>query len=527
MSFEGPYARTPIQEVIPDSVKLKSLSRSSVITGRRRIRVVPQTGSTYLPAGQTQCNIMLQDSAGLLDLQSCVLSYKLQTSTDGQAAGNMATKIAIPDDFAWSVIQRLQVSLNSLLVDDVDYCGRRATMEVYASASRAWYSSVGSFMGAWKFVEGRPALSVADGTVVPAVGAGSTVTPTLTVAANNAVTGAAAGVVGITAVPVGASIPKNDVESKITWANLWFKNLYRTGAPAWAARSEGVVFAIPLSMLSHFFRMEQYFPLRNAGQLMIQLLFAQPKQCLYNGGSTAAADVPNYKVTDLVMECDVLTCHPEYTALLDGICARGESEGLALSYDSHLVSQQNPGTGSSVTIISSKASQNVRSLHFTCQPSSTLGNTGFFQNSTFNCNDITQFQLRVGSLYYPAFPSQGLARNFMELASSFNSPSPSVGQVSLIDYDSYRGSTTYANNAWTEENPMLYPHASCYIGGYCFDNLKNSEVLSHDGINTLSQSGAQIALDIRIPAGDVGTVTTYIRFSRTLIFADSGVKVNG
>lgn len=515
MSFAGPYARTTVEEVIPDSVKLKGLSKSSIITGRRRIRVVPQTGSSYSPMSQTLCNIMLQDSAGLLDLQSCVLSFRLQTESPG---ANTVANIAIPDDFAWSVIQRLQISLNSVLMDDVDFCGRRATMEVYASASRAWYSSVGSFMGAWKFVEGRPALSTADGSITRTM-TGSGASETLTVAAGGAVTGSAAGAIVLNPSNIGASIPKNDVASKIPWANLWFKN-FRYADANWVVEPQGVVFAIPMSMLSHFFRMDQYFPLRNAGQLMIQLLFAQPTQCMYNAGGAAAS----YHVSDLVMECDVLTCHPEYTALMDGICARGEKDGLALAFDAHLVSQQNPGAGTSVTVISSKASQNVRAAHFTCQPTTSLGNTAYFQNSTFNANNLTQYQYRVGSLYYPAFPSQGLARNFFELASSFNSPSPSVGQVSLIDYDQYRGTTTVQGN---EANPSLFPHASCYIAGFSFDNLKHSEVMDHDGVNTLSQSGAQIALDIRLPAGDVGVVTSYIRFTRTLLFADSGVKVEG
>jgi hypothetical protein len=66
---------------------------------------------------------------------------------------------------------------------------------------------------------------------------------------------------------------------------MWYKNVValsngaappvfsfvnNTGNPG------GQVFSIPLAMLSHFFRSEQYFPLRNAGQLLIQILFDQP-----------------------------------------------------------------------------------------------------------------------------------------------------------------------------------------------------------------------------------------------------------
>jgi len=529
--FAAPYQRAPVSEIIPESMKLKGLSKSSILTGRRRMRIVPQTGNVYGPGAvgaQTQCNILIQDSAGLLDLQSCVLSYRLQSESSGASPDNNPAQTAIPDDFAWSVIQRLQVSLNSVLLDDIDYCGRRATVEVYGSASRSWYSSVGTLFGAWKFVEGRPLVSSTDGSLVRSAAAGATLAPALTVGAapGYAVTGAAAGVVAIANGPASGApitIPKNDVSDKLNWATIWFKNLRYANA-AWSKQAEGIVFAIPMSMLSHFFRQEQYFPLRNAGQLMVQLTFAAASSCMYKG--VAANPDATYKVTDLIMECDVITAHPEYTALLDEICARPEKEGFALAFDAHLVSQSTPGGvgggGTSVTVIASKATPNLRSLHFTMQPSATINSQLWLQNSTFNCNDINQWQMRLGSLYCPAMPSQGLARNFMELASSYNAPAPSVGQASVIDYDNYMGSTDAVG---ASSLSYLYPFSSCYIAGYCFDTMKHGEVLTHDGISTLSQSGSQIAVDIRLNSGDVGAVTTYIRFTRVILFADSGVKV--
>lgn len=520
-----PFERTPFSEVIPESVNLKGLTKSSILTGRRRVRVIPQTGTSYGPDGNKpmQCNILLQDSAGLLDLQSCVLSFRLRTST----ANNIdPEQIGIPDDFAWSVLQRLQLSLNSVLIDDVDYCGRRATMEAYSTGSRSWYSSIGSIMGAWKFVEGRPNITAAAA-AAPAIklvaGVGAPLNPVLSVAA---AAGPVVGASGTNSVVVtgdtAAAIPKNDVVSKFLWANIWFKNLSYGGAPAAWSAGEGQLFAIPLSCLSHFFKQTQYFPLRNAGQLYIQLLFAQANQCIYGVATSAAT----YSVTDLVMECDIVTAHPEFTALLDEICARPEKEGLAMAYDSHLVSQQTPGAGGRVTVIASKASQNLRSLHFTMMPANAIGVQTYFQNSTFNSNDITQFQMRVGSQYYPAFPSQGLSRNYMELLNSFNSPSRAVGQDCLIDYDQYRGTCSAAG---VDANPLLYSHAASWVSGICFDNLKHAEVLTHDGINTLSQSGSQIAVDVAIrdAAGNVGAVTTYIRFTRVILFAESGVQVLG
>jgi hypothetical protein len=108
----SPYERVPIAEVIPDSMKLRGLAKASVLTGHRRVRVIPQTGQAYKPSGgQSLANILVQDSAGLLDLQSVVLSFRLLTSSANGSLDPAVT--AVPDDFAWSIIRRLQVSLNS------------------------------------------------------------------------------------------------------------------------------------------------------------------------------------------------------------------------------------------------------------------------------------------------------------------------------------------------------------------------------------------------------------------------------
>jgi hypothetical protein len=119
-----------------------------------------------------------------------------------------------------------------------------------------------------------------------------------------------------------------------------------TGAQAlWIAKSDtkGPKFSVPMGLLSHLFRQEQLFPLRNAGQLIIQIQFADALECCYAGwlypqSMTAAnpgvdstvkdltafqnigAVQIGYQVTNLELECDIVTAIPEYTAILDAIC---------------------------------------------------------------------------------------------------------------------------------------------------------------------------------------------------------------
>jgi hypothetical protein len=914
-TFQAPFQRDAISEVVPRALELSSLSKSSLLTGRRRIRVIPQTGQTYgastgASVGMskpTLANILLQDSAGLLDMQSVVLSMnvKVQAKTQGiannaiaktsaayvgqnvnpyaaslgascgliDASSNTALSAAdsaapvadsiqtfdvidlvdddplvtaVLDDFVWSVFRRIQISLNSQLVDDLDYCGRRTTTEVYQSASPAWYDTIGTVMGAWKLTQGEyiqplivaPASSALGGgkklvgsfpvksrvqahqwaayshqlaiassapstpmvnpTINSAGGAfnilttpvanngnfritlpaaftgtgyigpwqvvvqtgdpaadlsgmvqylgevagvqqwagqfevnqgptaggvlrvravneliGVGVFPTNTLIFENLGTG---GPVSVTSVllfgsadplvvptiamgtaqvaasqaaalpntqtwldggvgalaklgrswttpgpyrnaPVSvrpmcaapdytATVSRTDVLSKLYSTSAFMKDVFfQRGQPTvvpgacsnppllaaglldavylndnsgstpnafWSSKttpSDGPKFSVPLGLLSHLFRQEQLFPLRNAGQLIIQIQFADALECCYAGYLYPIAHAPNgtavqdlstfkapgtvaigYEVSNLELECDIVTAIPEYTAILDAICSRPADKGLAIAFDSHLtslqqVSTQNvpkygtaSGSGQSqtFTLIASKGSENVRSFTWTFSPSAGLRSPYYMQNSTFPAYNINQWQLRVGSVYYPAFPSKGLSKNYMEMLSAINAPMPSIGQATLINYNMYRSSTPsyefYApqtNNVIDSANcanitpgsgalsvieswrydpkagvfgqirsatsdagillqdPSTSYMSDAYIGSYCFDNLKHAEALSHDGIDTRAIAGGMIQLDFTCEPLENFAVIFHIRFTRTIVLAENGVSIVG
>jgi hypothetical protein len=771
-TYQAPFQRDAISEVVPRSLELSSLSKSSLLTGRRRIRVIPQTGQTYgsasgqsgmIGSGQpTLANILLQDSAGLLDMQSVVLSMNVQCQTvsipdanngiKAAVAGTVLTASANPyiaalgasgradatsaattlpsgpgapnavtfnylnlandndplvtatlDDFAWSVFRRIQISLNSQLVDDLDYCGRRATTEVYMSASPSWYDTIGTIMGSWKYVTQEqtvPLIVTPTNQADTANGPGGVAISTFPIKSRvrslywtaytpaAAVTGggpgpaqdviptAGSGIGDATGLQLGqvggnksgqdfawavnpvalapqasAAVARQDVLSKLYSTSIYMKNVFFTSqtpaapgnqkkiatlddnpdlsnpnlnvnvlasggavtaGPTWSVRpTPGVKFSIPLGMLSHLFRQEQLFPLRNAGQLILQVQFADAQECCYagwlaplsraaagaagltdRGGFTTPGNVGvSYLVQNLELECDIVTAIPEYTAILDSICSRPADKGLAIAFDSHLTSLQQvsglsdssygkPLGGSSATqsytLIASKGSENVRSFHWTFSPGQGLRSPFYLANSTFPCYNISQWQIRVGSVYYPAFPSKGLSKNYMEMLSSMNAPMASIGQASIINYNMYKSSTP--SQTWYLQSPSLPapaagaglgigfsvastaletyrydpragvfadistadpvtntlvidPTASfmsdAYIGGYCFDNLKHAEPLSHDGLDTRAIAGGMIQLDFTCQPLEAFCVVFHIRFTRTIVLAENGVSIVG
>lgn len=134
----------PIEEVVPDSAAVKGVSRSSLLTGRRRIRIQPQTGTSA--SANSIIQFVLADSSSLVDLNSAVLQYTITTTGTGD--------VSLDDGPAWC--RRATVALNGTNIDDTDIANRWANAQVYAGADRSTYNGPLSFAGFWAQNNGMP-----------------------------------------------------------------------------------------------------------------------------------------------------------------------------------------------------------------------------------------------------------------------------------------------------------------------------------------------------------------------------------
>ena len=151
-AINGNFMGLPIEEMVPDSAMVKGVSRSSLLTGRRRVRLQPQTGISVSPNNIVQ--FVLADSSSLLDLNSITISATVTTTGTGDTA--------MDDGPAW--IRRATVSLNGTNIDDTDLANRYANANVYAGADAAWYRGAGSFANYWA---SNPQLNTAGSTYPP------------------------------------------------------------------------------------------------------------------------------------------------------------------------------------------------------------------------------------------------------------------------------------------------------------------------------------------------------------------------
>jgi len=207
----------PVEEVVPDAAMVKGVSRSSLLTGRRRIRLQPQTGTA---AGENSIiQFVLADSSSLLDLNSAVLSC---TATVTAGTGDTT----FDDGMSWC--RRATVALNGTNIDDTDLASRYANAMVYAGADRAWYNSAGSFANYWAQ---NPQMAVSGTTYPP------------------------------TTFAVG------DLSGAMVAASVRAK--------------AGQQFAYPLGLVSRFFATKSYLPLQQCGELVIQLLCDSRQNTLF------------------------------------------------------------------------------------------------------------------------------------------------------------------------------------------------------------------------------------------------------
>ena len=463
----------PVEEVVPDSAMVKGVSRSSLLTGRRRIRLQPQTGTSA--SANSIVQFVLADSSSLLDLNSAVLSC---TATVNAGTGDTA----FDDGMSW--VRRATVALNGTNIDDTDLANRYSNAMVYAGADRAWYNGAGSFANFWAQ---NPQMAVA----------GTTYPPT--------------------------SYAVGDVSGALVAASVRSK--------------AGQQFAWPLGLVSRFFATKQYLPLSQCGELVIQLLCASNAEALIQrsgntDGTYALTNIflevdliqPHYlyqemlnKVTQLEGEQGlVVPFNAVISAQSQGITASGQANivtSLATNNLRRVLLTQSPITEATINYPLCSAFANnsltgvqfrVGSLYFPSQEEVNTGSIFWMTQSAFNGGEPIHH--RNGCIDLNTF-------------SKSTGPAPVAFNITAA---SGSGATNGKQQYWGD---------SCVVA-YGFDNYKGGESLDADGISVLGQAGSQIVSLMRIaPNGTYWTngvqFNIHLERSRYLVLKNGALRIEG
>ena len=485
MTINTNFMGMPVEETIPDAAMVRGVSRSSLLTGRRRVRLQPQTGVNYGTLAATAASsssaansiiqFVLADSSSLLDLNSVVVHAQVCVISANNVTGAATADAALDDGPAW--VRRATISLNGTNVDDTDLANKMANAFVQAGADRSWYAGAGSFSGYWAT---NPALTVAQST--------GTATTTANVAY---AVGDLSGAV-------------------ISAANRYYNQGGSTG---------GAYMSYPLSLVSRFFATKQYLPLSQCGELVIQLLCANNAEAVFQKpGATDAV----YTLQNVFLEADFVQPHYLYQEMLNKVTQLEGEQGMVIPFSAIISAQGQSVTSSGqANIVTSLATNNLRRVIVTQSLTDYLTSINYPGVSCFPNNACTGLQFRVGSLYFPSQEEVNPAGMFWMLQSAFNHGEPLHQQNGCIDYNLFLKTTaplygypvtsavnwpTTATYSATTGAPNQYWGDSCVLG-YGFNNYKGGEELDADGISVLGQAGSQLVTLLRI-APNTGTVAT-------------------
>ena len=371
----------------------KSVSSGSIVQYRNRVRYIPTSGAQYVVPGGSKIVQFRITGNDYLDLSTACLHFVFDNNSTSPVN-------ALVQEGIFSIIQRVRVALNSVIVQDVDNAHVVAHTKVLNTMPRQVYESAqGQYLGLYKrarFAKG----------VVPAY------PPTL------------AGIIQT------------------------ISGYYNSGQ----AETSGSSFYIPLSLIASSMGMSTFLPLRNVGSLELTFFLEDPSTCLYGaGGVTGGA----YQISDVSIEVDAVQLASPVVAMMDRLAADvSETGGIVLPCSVDVTQNINyaaaGGTGQrSVSI--SRGTTALTSLCLAKRLQSQVGTSANQSLSSFQPFTQTRSQIRLGSRLYPTTATDTLARAFTETAHAYGMLNNQYagGLVTRADYetnDNDQGGFTYAYN---------------------------------------------------------------------------------
>lgn len=475
-----------MEEVVPMAAAVKGLTRSSILTQRRRIRVAAQggrdygsgTGASAANGGNQQIQFLLSDAGGLVDPASLCLVY------------NFCTNAAVPDD--GHPFTRVQISLNGQLLDDVNSAAKNTNAEVSLGATKDWYSTSGSFCG-FELL-------------------------------NNELNTGTASVASAAALQQYSS----------AWGDVsgnWFNIEARyDDAPTTANPLGGVQRVLPVGLISGLGRMKNYLPLNILGELSFTFFTGSANEVLFSpaGGS------PDFSLRGVYLMADIVIPHPAYAEVLARMANDGGEGGLNMVYESTIVSQGGvmASSASALTdysIVVSRATNNlVRSLVW-LQPNARLTSSQYPIQSCFNHGFTNKIQWRIGSQFYPSIPAEGDADIWAMSASAYGTAGLNE-QNGVANNQLWRQTTpiTQVSAHTNGEGAYKFDYSDKFTPAYGFRVVKGAaEEIQMDGVSLAGASGSQAVVAITAaPAVDTAPFVSLVAL-RVIQATNGQVRVLG
>lgn len=444
------------------AAKLGDVTKASILTSRRRMRISPQTGSTYgtpssgTGGGNSQIQFLLADSSGLIDMRSVVLNYYIQGS---------GTTTCVKDD--GHVFQTVQINLNGQNLENLQNAAKVSNIEAKLGGSKSYMGTAGSFQG-WDLLSNDTNSSV----------------PTTTASDLLAAYGQYGYVLGNV----------TDITARM-----------KRGADARTGNVAGMQVSIPLAAISGVGRVKQYIPLAILGELNFNFVAMSSADALWQSTSTADAD---FSLSNVTMEYDIVTASPAYMSLLKQI-ATEDARGIVIPFESTVCTAGGSISASSsalaeTQIIVSRATQNLLRASVVQINNDCLGTLKAPTQSQFSRAGTASVQFRSGSSVFPQIACFGDAALFNMSLAAYGSVTQENGSAIT------RALWGQSTNCATQGTAATYETAQAATGGttkfcyadscipsYGFATYKGGvDPVDVDGLNLSGSSGSQLVASI-------------------------------
>ena len=466
-------------EIVPESAKMGQLSKSSLLTQRRRVRITPQTGSSSGASQQVQ--FLLADGSGMLDMKSVVINYTIAVAGTGSVA---------PDDC--SLFTTAQCLLNGQLLESIQNASKIPNIEMAMGGSKTYYNTAGSMQG---FELLNPDL-VSDA-------------PTTT-----AITNGTATQYGV----VANNLPSISARYKRASTFMW-------------NNTAGSQRSVPLGLLMGVGKMPTYLPLALLGELSFVFQTGSNADVLFQYSATQDA---TYTITNLSLEADLVIPAQPYLQLLQKVSS--EEGGMTIPYESHIVATggQIGITGTPATsllessIIVSRATNHLTKSAVVFVPTALTSSLAYPSQSCFSHAGVFSVQTRIGSQVFPQIASQGDASIFNVSLSAYGSVVQENGSVSnrVLWANSTNGGTAGTplvfEDAVSTSGAVRFAYGDRCVPSYGYRVVKGaSEPLDVDGVSLAGSSGSQIIYTI-VSAPQTGYTPYVVLTALRFITAKSG-----
>lgn len=507
-----PFQDIPTSQKVPSSSKvLELLGKSDLVKERYTVSNQPYSGQNAgIGAGyNSRIQFKIFNNADYADLSTAYITFNAKFTAG--AGGNLLHLNAEDNVLSWFNLARVLV--NDQLLEEITNFNVWANLITYASMSKSYYETAGSFMGLYRhsnYLAGGPAGSIITG-------------PTGTAATLN-LGGQNGGIQQWEQIAPGVAwIPSSAGGAAPTYGS--------GGNDTWAANAlqqgSGYNYAAPLAGYLGLFSISKFFPLRNVASITVELnMSTNPASVVFDNLLPAAANpavaLVSLALSNIYIHVDMVKMADEYYSIMDQELVDPNGLGVQFVINTVECTPANiPATNAKRVLVASKGTRFLKSLWVAQMPDFVVNSSNCPPSSVFSNGGFSSAQLVVNSKRFPQLPIDNLPRAYEELAKSTGKFHSVLGD-SIITYPKYALATSNAGNL-SSINDSSCEYAA-FILGFNLDQVLDAPEVDLQGENTLT-AGFQLQLELTSSPATPHTAFIFPHFSKVLRVKGGAVSI--